>query len=29
MDEMIKEAKQCLERGSKVVVSGGGARAKL
>jgi hypothetical protein len=28
MDDMIKEAKQCLERGNKVL-SGGGARAKL
>lgn len=28
VDDMIKEAKQCLERGSKVL-GGGGARAKL
>lgn len=27
MDDMIKEAKQCLERGSKVL--GSGSRAKL
>jgi len=28
VDDMVKEAKQCLERGSKVL-GGGGARAKL